>query len=111
MSPQTLIHAFCALSFWGYGLSCLTSRHMRREFARYGIPQFRALTGALQILAAIGLVIGFGTPLLGSLAAAGLALQMACGLAVRLQIGDPWFKCLPAAAYLITCTWLATQLS
>jgi hypothetical protein len=101
---------FCSVSFFGYGLSCLFSRHMVAEFERYGLARFRTLTGALQVLAATGLLVGLQIPVIGGIAAAGLALQMACGLGVRVRIGDPWFRCLPAAGYMILCGYLATQL-
>ena len=110
MHPVHLVQTICALSFLGYGLSCLCAPHMAAEFRRYGIPQYRVLTGALQTLAAVGLLIGFWQPWLGGLAAAGLALQMLCGLALRVHIGDPWFKCLPATIFAVLCSWLALQL-
>lgn len=101
---------FTALSFLGYGLSCLYSAHMIVEFQRYGLPQFRRLTGALQVLAAFGLFIGLLIPWVAGVAATGLALQMACGLAVRIKIGDAWYLCLPAGAYFLICAWLALRL-
>ena len=110
MSALLLIQTFCALSFFGYGISCLLSEHMVREFQRYGIPQFRKLTGLLQILAAIGLLVGMWLPFIGAIAAGGLSLQMACGLVVRIRIQDPLFQCLPATTDLILCGWLATAL-
>ncbi|MGB0409730.1 MAG: DoxX family protein [Opitutales bacterium] len=110
MNLTTAVQLFCALSFLGYGGTCLGSSHMVAEFRRYGIPRFRKLTGLLQILAALGLLLGLGAPLLGGLAATGLALQMACGLGLRLRIGDSGRQCLPAAAYLLLCGWLALQL-
>lgn len=110
MTALTVILLFTALSFLGYGLSCLFSPHMVAEFQRYGLPQFRRLTGLLQVLAAVGLSIGLLAPWVAGLAAAGLALQMACGLAVRIKIGDAWYLCLPAGAYLLICVWLATRL-
>ncbi|MEM8868189.1 MAG: DoxX family protein [Verrucomicrobiota bacterium] len=100
----------CALSFFGYGISCLVSKRMTKEFQRYGIPQFRALTGVLQVLAAIGLLAGLAVPFLGAIAAAGLALQMTCGLGVRVKIGDAWYRCLPAAGYMLVCSTLAVRL-
>ena len=110
MNSVTVIQAFCALSFFGFGISCLCSRHMAAEFRRYGIPQFRALTGWLQIGAACGLIVGLWLPRAAGIAAAGLALQMACGLAVRLRIRDTWLQCSPASAYLLLSGWLAWQL-
>ena len=111
MNSIALTQLFCALSFLGYGISCLTSQHMIAEFQRYGIPQFCKLTGQLQILAAIGLLLGYWQAWIGATAAAGIALQMACGLALRIRIGDTWIKCLPAAGYLLLCSWLAIRLT
>lgn len=110
MTALTAILLFTALSFLGYGLSCLFSPHMIVEFQRYGVPQFRRLTGVLQVLAAVGLFMGLLVPWVAGVAAAGLALQMACGLAVRIKIGDAWYLCLPAGAFFLICTWLATRL-
>lgn len=110
MSAHIAILLFTALSFLGYGFSCLFSPHMVAEFQRYGLPQFRRLTGALQVLAALGLLAGLIVPWVAGIAAAGLALQMACGLAVRIKIGDVWYLCLPAGAYLLICAWLALRL-
>ncbi|MGC6425198.1 MAG: DoxX family protein [Lentimonas sp.] len=105
-----LLILFCSVSFLFYGLSCLFAKQMVLEFERYGLARFRALTGALQLLASTGLLIGLELPMLGGTAAAGLAAQMACGLAVRVKIGDPWWRCLPAAGYMLLCTYLAAEL-
>jgi len=83
---------------------------MVAEFHRYRLARFRRLTGRLQLLGATGLLVGLYLPWVGGLAAAGIALQMACGLGVRVKIGDSWVQCLPATSYMLLCGWLATQL-
>ena len=110
MSKLTLVMLFCAISFYIYGWSCLKTNYMIGEFKRYGLARFRKLTGNLQLLGATGLIVGIPIPAIGGLAAAGLSLQMACGLGVRVRIKDSWFRCLPAIIYMIICGWLATQL-
>ncbi len=110
MNAQNFLLLVCALSFFGYGFSCLFSPHMVVEFKRYGIAGFRKMTGVLQVLAACGLLLGLMIAEIGALAATGLALQMACGMAVRVKIGDPWYLCLPAATYMLLCGWLALRL-
>jgi hypothetical protein len=110
MSAQNFLLMVCAVSFFGYGLSCLYSPHMVVEFRRYRLARFRRLTGALQLSAACGLAIGLFIPWLGGIASAGLALQMACGLGVRIKIKDPWYMCLPAGTYMLLCGWLAFSL-
>jgi len=101
---------FCSLSFFAYGFSCLFSRRMVEEFARYRLSRFRRLTGFLQVSAATGLIMGLFVPAIGGLSAAGLALQMACGLGVRVKIRDRWYQCLPAAFYMVLCYYLSTML-
>lgn len=81
--------ALSALGFLGYGAGCLTSQIMKDEFLRYGLPQLRVLTGTLQLLAAIGLLLGFIWPVCAMLAALGLSLMMGFAVVVRLRIRDP----------------------
>ncbi len=110
MTTLAFLIFVCAISFLIYGASCLFSPHMQVEFQRYGLAKYRQLTGVLQLLAAIGLLVGLAVPWIGGIAATGLALQMACGVGVRVTIGDPWYMCLPAATYMLLCSWLAVQL-
>ncbi len=79
---------------------------MRREFIRYGLAQFRPLVGTLQILGALGLLVGLHWPWLGQSAAAGLALLMFLGMVTRIRIHDTWWQSIPAAFYMILNTWI-----
>ena len=110
MNTLHFVMLFCATSFYLYGWSCLKTEYMVREFKRYRLAEFRRLTGNLQLLGATGLLLGLLIKPIGGLAAAGLSLQMACGLGVRIRIKDSWFRCLPAITYMILCGWIATQL-
>ena len=83
---------------------------MADEFKRYQLSQFRAMTGLLQVLAALGLAMGMSYPWVGGVAAVGVALQMFCGLCVRIRIGDGWRQCAPASFYMLLCAWLAMRL-
>lgn len=112
-STMNLLHItmlFCSISFFAYGIGCLSTQRMVAEFKRYRLSRYRILTGRLQLLGAAGLLVGFVLPVIGGLAAGGLSLQMACGLGVRVRIRDPWLHCMPAALYMILCGWIATQL-
>ena len=74
---------------------------MKLEFKRYGLAQFRVLTGSLEIIGAAGLLVGlFFNPLLIA-AAAGLSLLMLLGFATRLVIKDPFWQCLPSFIFLL----------
>lgn len=90
---------FTSLSFFSYGVSCLVSRWMRAEFERYGLPRYRVLTGSLEIVGALGLLVGLRMPVIGLTAAVGLTLLMAGAVAVRIRIRDSVLQTLPAVAY------------
>lgn len=104
-----VLHLFCAVSFIGYGVSCLASDRMAREFERFRLARYRVLTGALQLMGAVGLLAGFHFPLIGTLAAGGLALQMLVGFCVRLKIGDRFLLAVPALVYMVLCAWLCAR--
>jgi uncharacterized membrane protein YphA (DoxX/SURF4 family) len=90
--------AISALGFVGYGIGCLIMQRMRSEFIRYGLPKLRVLTGTLQIIAGIGLLLGYVYPVCALLASGGLSLMMIVALGVRLRIKDPFSGFLQALA-------------
>jgi hypothetical protein len=100
---------FCVLAFFGYGASCLLAQHMVGEFERYGLARFRKVTGILQLMAAIGLLVGLRTPVIGAIAAGGLAIQMLLGFAVRRKIRDNFLQSSPAVAFCLISSWLFFQ--
>lgn len=90
---------FSALSFLFFGMGCLLSPRLKSEFDRYGIPQFRMLTGYLQLLGALGILLGFVYPPLQWISTAGLSLLMMFGVGVRIKIRDGFWQTLPALFY------------
>ena len=100
MTLFNLLVVFTSGAFLIYGLSCLCSGYMKQEFARFGLAQFRQLTGALEVAAAVGLALGLVLPVLGSLAAGGLALLMLLGFLVRLKIKDSPVQAAPAFLFM-----------
>tara|TARA_R110000772_G_scaffold143701_1_gene253246 strand:- start:48 stop:392 length:345 start_codon:yes stop_codon:yes gene_type:complete len=90
-----------AFSFLFYGLNCLFNKNMFQEFKRFGLSNFRELTGILQILGAIGLLLGYFYPILVIIASAGLALLMLLGFLVRLKIKDGLLVSLPSFAFML----------
>ena len=96
------------ISFLVYGGRCLFAEAMVLEFHRWGVSGLRHITGGLEVLGALGLVVGQWVPWVGLLSAAGLSLLMICGLMVRLRIRDSFLQTLPAVVYLIVSgmvTW------
>jgi hypothetical protein len=100
MDFPALATFFSGISFLFFGAGCLTSPRMKSEFIRYGFDRQRALTGYLQMLGGLGLLIGYwvSTWLAGS-ASAGLGLMMVFGFGVRLKIRDSFLESSPAFFY------------
>ena len=90
---------FSAVSFLFFGIGCLASGRMAREFQRYGLARYRKTTGLLQLAGTGGLTLGFAEPIFGMIAAGGLALQMLLGIGVRLKIRDSLLQASPAILY------------
>ena len=84
-----------------YGFLCVFAGHMRDEFKRYGLSKFRLLTGYLEILGSLGLLVGFLYPLLTLISSVGLSLLMMGGLYARIKIKDKFIFLLPALFLLI----------
>jgi DoxX-like family len=93
--------------FLYYGASCLFFNGMAADFERFGLTQLRVLTGTLELLGALGLVVGLLVPEIAIASAAGLALLMALGLLTRLRLRDSLRETLPAAVLLLVNAFLA----
>ena len=89
------------LLFLYYGLAVFVSDAMVTEFERFGLLRYRKLTGALELLGAVGLILGYFVPHLTVAAAGGLALLMAVGVVVRLRCRDSLVDALPATVMLL----------
>lgn len=95
-----------ALSFIFYGWGCLYSPRIKLEFRRYKLDRYRQLVGGLQLTGSVGLILGLWSPLVGTMAAMGLATLMAMGVWVRICLRDTIFQSLPAAFYLVLNAYL-----
>lgn len=92
---------FCSVSFLVYGAGCLYSDWMRAEFKRYGLSGLRILTGLLETIGAVGLLVGLVFPLIGILSAGGLTIVMIGAFGIRIRIRDSLLQTLPSMAYLL----------
>ncbi len=107
MPEINLLTLVLIISFFIYGSRCLFAKAMISEFQRWRVPHLRHITGLLEVLGALGLVLGHWLPLLGMLAAAGLSLLMVCGIWVRISIKDTFLQTLPAVIFLIVSLLVA----
>lgn len=89
------------VAFLFYGLACLFTGRMVAEFERFGLARMRTLTGALEVLGALGLLAGFFVPPLVIVSSGGLALLMLLGVGVRVRVRDSLLEMLPAIVLLV----------
>jgi len=92
---QVLI-LFSSLSFLGYGITYFTSPKMKGEFIRFGLAKFGMLTATLEIMGALGLLVGLMFNSILLISSGGLALLMFLGVAVRIKVKDGLLATLPA---------------
>jgi len=90
-----------SLSFLGYGIAYFKSPNMKNEFRRFGLEKQGILVAILEVLGAIGLLVGLTVNPIMLISAGGLALLMLLGVAVRLKIGDSVIVCLPAFSFMV----------
>lgn len=103
------VTALSVIVFLYFGATCLFANGMATEFERYGLSRLRLLTGALELLGALGLVAGQFIHGLVPLSAGGLTLLMALALITRIRARDPLPSILPAAAMLILNAYLVVH--
>ena len=93
--------ALSVILFLYYGAAVLFAKGMQAEFERFGLSNLRQLTGALEMLGALGLVVGQFIPLLVILSAGGLTVLMGLGTFTRIRVRDPLEQTLPAVVLLV----------
>ena len=102
MSLSTLLTFFSGFSFLFFGAASLFTSQMKSEFKRYGLENSRALVGGMQLLGALGLILGyFYSPFIQTLAASGLTILMLFGFLVRLRIRDSFIQSAPSLIYAV----------
>jgi hypothetical protein len=74
---------------------------MKKEFKRFGLEKLGLLTIILELLGAVGLLIGLKFNILLIIASLGLALLMFFGLIVRMKLKDNLWVSLPALFYML----------
>lgn len=69
---------------------------MKAEFKRYGLERFRLMTGALEVLGGLGILVGLLSGPLFLVSTLGLTMLMILGLLVRIKLKDTFKEMLPA---------------
>jgi hypothetical protein len=107
---MTLILTYLsAIAFIIYGSLILLTGHMRSEFERYGMTRFRLLTGILELLGGIGLLVGLYYNPLYLLSSLGLSTLMLMGTITRMRVQDKVLEILPAILLMLINLFLFIQ--
>jgi len=106
MKISTILVLVSAGSFLFFGVY---SFFLTSEFKRYGLAKFQKLTGCLQLLGAIGLLVGLKVDLILSISALGLTLLMLLGFIVRLKVKDGVLLSLPSFLFMILNLYIFIQ--
>ncbi|MDZ7604323.1 MAG: DoxX family protein [Cyclobacteriaceae bacterium] len=106
MTWRLIFTLLSSISFFIYGISYFYSPTLKSEFKRFGLEKFGGLTAILEILGAIGLLVGFvSTPIL-LISSAGLAALMLLGVIVRARVKDSLWVSLPAILFMVVNAYI-----
>jgi hypothetical protein len=86
---------------------------MKNEFKRFGLEKLGLTTVLLEIIGAIGLLVGLKFYFFLMISSLGLALLMSAGVIVRIKVKDSFWISLPAIFYMVLNTyifWLSINL-
>ena len=79
---------------------------MKIEFKRFGLEKFGSLTAILEILGAIGLLLGMRFHPILLISSGGLTILMFLGVLVRIKMKDSLLISTPATVYMLLNAWI-----
>lgn len=101
MTFLNLLIVVSSVSFIFYGISYFATKSMKIEFKRFGLEKFGALVAMLEILGAIGLLLGISFNPLLLISSGGLTILMFLGVLVRIKMKDSLLISTPATIYML----------
>ncbi len=90
-----------SLSFFTYSTSYFISPYMKNEFKRFGLEKMGLVIILLQIIGALGLLVGLKFYYILIISSLCLALLMLAGLIVRINLKDSIWLSFPAFFYMV----------
>ena len=101
MTFLNILIVISSVSFLIYGILYFTTPNMKIEFKRFGLEKFGALTAILEILGALGLLLGIRFNPILLISSGGLAILMLLGVIVRIKMKDSLLISTPATIYML----------
>jgi hypothetical protein len=74
---------------------------MQNEFKRFELEKFTTLTGVLELLGGIGLLVGLKISFILLISSGGLALLMLLGFGVRIKVKDGFWLSFPSLFFML----------
>ncbi len=90
-----------SLSFMYYGIAYFKSPQIKSEFKRFGIEKLGAFIAILELLGAVGLLVGLKFHAILLISAGGLAILVFLGVVIRLKVKDTLWVTLPALFFML----------
>jgi len=101
MNLVTICILISSLSFFAYAFSYFKAPHMKDEFKRFGLEKIGLTITLLEILGALGLLVGLKIYFVLIISSFGLALLMLAGIIIRIKVKDGIWITLPAFFYMV----------
>jgi len=102
----TIVTLISSFSFFAYAFSYFKTPHMKKEFKRFGLEKIGLTTVLLEIIGALGLLVGLKFYFFLMISSLCLALLMLAGLIVRIKLKDSIWVSLPAFFYMMLNTYI-----
>ncbi len=106
MNLVTVLILISSLSFLGYGIAYFISPQIKNEFKRFGLEKVGTLIAVLELLGAVGLLVGLKIQLILLISAGGLAILMFLGVAIRIKVKDSLWISLPALFFMVLNSYI-----
>jgi hypothetical protein len=100
MNIKEMCILLSSISFFAYVASYFLTPHMKNEFKRFNLDKLGLLTIILELLGAMGLLIGLKFNPILIISSIGLALLMLSGLIIRIKSKDSIWISFPALFYM-----------
>ena len=97
----TICILISSLSFFAYAFSYFKAPHMKDEFKRFGLEKIGLTITLLEVLGALGLLVGLKIYFVLIISSFGLALLMLAGIIIRIKVKDGIWITLPAFFYMV----------
>lgn len=106
MNLGTICILISSLSFFAYAFSYFKAPHMKDEFKRFGLEKLGLTITLLEIIGALGLLVGLKIYFVLIISSFGLALLMLAGIIIRIKVKDGIWVTLPAFFYMVLNTYI-----